>query len=563
MANANWSNPTLTSTYTNFVPEVKNRDEDCATQFASFTGSNQVTGTIKWDSSANRWKKWTGSAWGELTATYALTALTTTGTASFGGNATVTGTLDVSSGITAGSFAPDSSTAPPNGISLSAANQLLFSTNSNPRITIASDGDIGINDTTPTAKLDVNGGIKAKGGTSGDVGYTFNSNDTDGGMFSGADNQIQFKTNNTPRLTIEGANIGIGDTTPSTRLQVHEASAAACTITISNTEGLAQLSADGDKLSLNADGHHFNNQAGSNKVFIDTANTRLIVGATSASHNLHVQGTANITSTITANLFSGNGSSLTSLNASNISSGTIAAARVPTLNQSTTGNASTATQLATARTIGGVSFNGASNINLPGVNQTGNQNTTGNAATASLCTGNSITASNWQASNATNRILYQAGTNNTDPLPAGNSGQVLKSNGSSAPSWEDLGSLGGVKGFISFTGSNGNVITQSKLTVSRTGTGAYTITLDSSIRDGTSYGVVVGNVDEERADNQKTDGNDNFRNCWISSRSTNSFTLRAQQFNRETFGHGGDDEQWAVRHNRVSCDPDEISLIVI
>ncbi len=46
------------------------------------------------------------------------------------------------------------------------------------------------------------------------------------------------------------------------------------------------------------------------------------------------------------------------------------------------GNASTATKLQTARTIGGVSFDGTANINLPGVNTAGNQSTTGNAATA-------------------------------------------------------------------------------------------------------------------------------------------------------------------------------------
>ena len=51
-------------------------------------------------------------------------------------------------------------------------------------------------------------------------------------------------------------------------------------------------------------------------------------------------------------------------------------------NQNTTGNAATATKLQTARTIGGVSFNGTANIDLPGVNKTGNQSTTGNAATA-------------------------------------------------------------------------------------------------------------------------------------------------------------------------------------
>ena len=47
-----------------------------------------------------------------------------------------------------------------------------------------------------------------------------------------------------------------------------------------------------------------------------------------------------------------------------------------------TGNASTANKLATARTIGGVSFDGSANINLPGVNAAGNQSTTGNAGSA-------------------------------------------------------------------------------------------------------------------------------------------------------------------------------------
>ena len=47
-----------------------------------------------------------------------------------------------------------------------------------------------------------------------------------------------------------------------------------------------------------------------------------------------------------------------------------------------TGNADTATTLETPRTIGGVSFNGSANINLPGVNTAGNQATSGNAATA-------------------------------------------------------------------------------------------------------------------------------------------------------------------------------------
>ena len=79
-----------------------------------------------------------------------------------------------------------------------------------------------------------------------------------------------------------------------------------------------------------------------------------------------------------------------SLNASNLTSGTVPDARLPgtiTSNitgssASCTGNSATATKLATARTIGGVSFDGSANINLPGVNTAGSQNTSGNAATA-------------------------------------------------------------------------------------------------------------------------------------------------------------------------------------
>ena len=47
-----------------------------------------------------------------------------------------------------------------------------------------------------------------------------------------------------------------------------------------------------------------------------------------------------------------------------------------------TGNADSATQLQTARNIGGVSFNGTADINLPGVNTAGNQDTSGTASYA-------------------------------------------------------------------------------------------------------------------------------------------------------------------------------------
>jgi len=91
-------------------------------------------------------------------------------------------------------------------------------------------------------------------------------------------------------------------------------------------------------------------------------------------------GNATYSGIVTAANFVGGGANITAISGSNIASGTVAAARVATLNQDTTGNAATATILETTRAIGGVNFNGSAAINLPGVNQSGNQNTSGTAA---------------------------------------------------------------------------------------------------------------------------------------------------------------------------------------
>jgi hypothetical protein len=85
-----------------------------------------------------------------------------------------------------------------------------------------------------------------------------------------------------------------------------------------------------------------------------------------------------VVGTVTATTFAGSGSGLTALNATNITSGTLDAARIPTLNQNTTGSAGSATTagacsgnsatattagtLTTARTIGGVDFDGSEAI---------------------------------------------------------------------------------------------------------------------------------------------------------------------------------------------------------
>ena len=74
------------------------------------------------------------------------------------------------------------------------------------------------------------------------------------------------------------------------------------------------------------------------------------------------------------------------------------------------GNAATATTLANARTIGGVSFNGSANINLPGVNTSGDQDTSGNAATATaLATGRTINGTSFDGT-ANITVTAAAGT---------------------------------------------------------------------------------------------------------------------------------------------------------
>ena len=74
------------------------------------------------------------------------------------------------------------------------------------------------------------------------------------------------------------------------------------------------------------------------------------------------------------------------------------------------GTASTATTLLNARTIGGVSFNGSANINLPGVNAAGNQATSGLAGTATaLATARAINGVNFDGTAAIT-VTAAAGT---------------------------------------------------------------------------------------------------------------------------------------------------------
>jgi hypothetical protein len=141
--------------------------------------------------------------------------------------------------------------------------------------------------------------------------------------------------------------------------------------------------------------YHFTKDAGK----YATGNAKLVFGS------------ATVSGTVTASAFSGNASTATKLATARTIGGVSfdgsANIDLPGVNtqgsQSTTGNAATATKLATARTIGGVSFDGSAAIDLPGVNTQGSQSTTGNASTATkLATARTIGGVSFDGSAAIN-----------------------------------------------------------------------------------------------------------------------------------------------------------------
>lgn len=92
---ANWANPTLTSTYTNFVTEVKDRDVEAAVWFEGMSPTNLPTNAKRLNTSTGRFEKWNGSAWVDAVATFTFPALAVAGTLSVTGASTFTGAVTV------------------------------------------------------------------------------------------------------------------------------------------------------------------------------------------------------------------------------------------------------------------------------------------------------------------------------------------------------------------------------------------------------------------------------------------------------------------------------------
>jgi hypothetical protein len=314
---ADWSLPTLSSTYANFLAEVKSRDTDLALQFDGTTTTNIPTGAIRWTSASNTWQKWTGSAWGALSSTFAFPAISVTGTSAaqyFGINATGT----------AGSVA--------NGLFAPASNTLGFTTNATQRIHIGSSGDVGIGTASPGYRLDVQGGnariYAGGGGSSLEIGtgatgnqYAFldlvgDTTYNDYGLRLIRDNAgansnsilrhrgtgylsmwaedaapLVFTTNNVERLRVDSSgNVGIGVSGPAQNLHVYSASAYATTRIQSGSQFLDLAHTGSDAYLTNTAGSTIFYTGGSEKARLTNAGY-LGIGTSAPATPLDVSGT--------------------------------------------------------------------------------------------------------------------------------------------------------------------------------------------------------------------------------------------------------------------------------
>ena len=132
---------------------------------------------------------------------------------------------------------------------------------------------------------------------------------------------------------------------------------------------------------------------------------------------------------------------------------------------STTGNAATATALETARNIGGVSFDGTGNIDLPGVNTAGNQNTSGSAASLSATLAVASGGTNI-TSYTTGDIIYASASGTLAKLGIGSTGQVLTVDGG-LPTYAATSST---VTFPTVTGISPSTITNDATSITLTGT---------------------------------------------------------------------------------------------
>ena len=315
---ANFNLPALTSTYTNFITELKARDNEVASLFSSgstFTGTYPVR-AVRWNASNgyferrnaanNAFERLEGASGTHKFVNLEAGQITATGTLS-GDDVTATDQLQAARVNVTGT------TKPANGLYRPVANEVRFTTNSTDRLTIQANGTVGIGTVDPGYTLDINGTFRIKNGSNDsylDVGQggTGNRNayidlvgDTTYSNYglriirtnSGANTSSEIihrgtgnlaikaleaadlllQTQNTTRLVCDANGfVGIGDfANPTHNLHIKRGDNAGNFIRLENTEGSAYLGADGDNLLLRGDTIAFGSEGGSDRAFINNS----------------------------------------------------------------------------------------------------------------------------------------------------------------------------------------------------------------------------------------------------------------------------------------------------
>ena len=359
----NWTKPSLTSTYTDFITELKYRDEVVGSLYStdlspapSNLPANNSTDwgkrSIRWNASNNyferrnaannNWERLEGDSGTHKFVNLEATNITGTGTV-LGDDVTATDQLQ------AGRVDVTGSTAPANGLYLPAANEIAFATDSTPKLTIKSTGEVGLGTQNPSQKLEIVGFARLNNGSNDNLleigeGGTGNRNAeirligdatrtgvncglkiirTNGGTNATSElihrgtgdfifeaneaADMLFKTANTIRGVFDSAgNFGIGNfDNPSELLHIKRTDANGTFIRLENSEGSAYLGADGDALQLQGDTVFLMSEGGSQYL---SSSSSLFDIKTAAK----VNGDLQVTGTVSGS-FSGNGSSLTSI----------------------------------------------------------------------------------------------------------------------------------------------------------------------------------------------------------------------------------------------------------
>lgn len=344
---ANHALPQASSTYLNFITEVDARIDDLLLGMdpASTTATNMPTGSLRWNSANNYWEKYNGTVWSAMATAYsiningtigattpntgAFTTLSTTGVASLAANSTVGGVAIVT---------------------LSGTQTLTSKTLTTPVLSATASG-------TTAGRLGYSSGVLSFGdGTVQRSVATLDGTET-----------FTNKTLTAPKI----ADLGfIADPSGNEYLIFDQVASAVNEITIANaaTTGNPTITATGGdtNISLNLVAK------GTGKVLVGG----LEVVTISGSQTLTNKTLTNPTMT-TPSLGVATGTSFNSItglaSAAPLVAGTAAVGtstltaredHVHPAQTTITGNAATATALATPRAINGVNFDGTANIRI-------------------------------------------------------------------------------------------------------------------------------------------------------------------------------------------------------